>query len=484
MIRGGSLPPAEREDLFISALKSNMLSPDDTIAAISTPAGTAGIGIIRISGPEATAVAGRIFKPKTSVKRMKSHRLYLGCIVDPRSGETIDEVLLCCMRAPRSFTRQDVVEINTHSGYLLVSKILRLVMSFGVRQAEPGEFTLRAFLNGRIDLTQAEAVVDLINSRSERGLGMAALQMQGSLGEEIRSLRDQVLELAAHVETAIDFPEEDADIMPRDRLAEEAEDRLMPRFQALIGSGGRNRVWIDGVNTVLAGCVNVGKSSILNLLLEEPRAIVTSTPGTTRDVIESVVSIDGLPLKLADTAGFRRPQGEAEMMGIQFTRRRLQDADLALVVLDGSRALDQGDLEVIDLCEDKTTLVIINKSDLPPVLDEETIARSHPHLPVVTVSARTGSGLGLLRSAIVRTVTENEMDSSFSGAALNARHLDALESAAGFLGAAATGSRQGAPMEIIASELSCCVDKLGEITGENTGTDLLDRIFSRFCLGK
>lgn len=310
-----------------------MLSSDDTIAAISTPAGTAGIGIIRISGPEAVIVAERIFKPKTSVKRMQSHRLYLGSIVDPRSGETIDEVLLSCMYAPRSFTRQDVVEINTHSGYLLISKILRLVMNLGVRQAEPGEFTLRAFLNGRVDLTQAEAVVDLINSRSEKGLSMAARQMQGSLGEEIRSLRSRVLELMAHVETAIDFPDEDADIMPRDRLAEAAEDQLMPRLQALIKSGGRNRIWIDGVNTVLAGCVNVGKSSILNLLLEEPRAIVTPIPGTTRDVIESVVSIDGLPLKLADTAGFRRPQDEAETLGIEFTRRRLEDADLTLVVV-------------------------------------------------------------------------------------------------------------------------------------------------------
>ena len=461
-----------------------MFSPEDTIAAISTPVGAAGIGIIRISGPGAPSVAERIFRPKGRSRRLRSHQLYLGCIIDPRSGETIDEVLLCCMRAPRSFTRQDVVEINTHSGYLLLSRILSLVMDCGVRRAEPGEFTLRAFLNGRIDLTQAEAVMDLINSRSDRGLRMAARQMQGALGEEIRSLRDGVIELMAHVETAIDFPDEAADIMSADRLAETAERGLIPRLEALIRAGGRNRVWIDGVDTVLAGCVNVGKSSILNLLLDEPRAIVTPQPGTTRDVVESVVSIDGLPLKLADTAGFGQALDEIEGIGMQFSRRRLEQADLVLMVLDRSRPLDEGDMEVIELCRNKTTLIVINKTDLPPLLDEEELARACPRTPAVSISARTGSGLDSLRSAVVRVVTETGTDSLCSHAAANARHVHALESAAGFLAAAAARSRQGALMEIVASELSGCIEALGEITGENTAADLLDRIFSRFCLGK
>ncbi len=456
----------------------------DTIAAISTPLGTAGIGIIRISGPGAFSVIDRIFKPKKRVNRLQSHRLYLGHIIDPRSGETIDEVLLTCMYAPNSFTRQDVVEINSHSGYLLLSKILRLVVKCGVRQAEPGEFTLRAFLNGRLDLTQAEAVVDLINSRSEKGLRMAARQMQGALGKEIHRLRAEVLELSAHVETAIDFPDEEAEIMPAEKLADIVENRLIPRMEVLIRSGASNRVWIDGVDTVLAGCVNVGKSSILNMLLDEPRAIVTPVPGTTRDIIESVISIEGLPVKLADTAGFRQAPDEIEALGIEFSRRRLDEADLVLVVLDRSRDLKDGDIEILHRCRDKNMLIVMNKEDLTSALDEEIVARRYPDIPRVSISALTGTGLEKLKAAILQTVAESDSESLCSHAVANARHLNALERASQSLAAAADASRRGAPMEIIASELSDCIETLGEITGENTTNDLLDTIFSRFCLGK
>jgi tRNA modification GTPase len=472
---------------MIEPLKSalhTMPSTDDTIAAISTPVGTAGIGIIRISGPAAFSAADRIFKPRKRVRKLQSHRLYLGHIIDPGSGETIDEVLLTCMYAPNSFTRQDVVEINSHSGYLLLSKILRLVVNCGVRQAEPGEFTLRAFLNGRLDLTQAEAVVDLINSRSEKGLKMAAGQLQGALGKEIRRLRAEVLELSAHVETAIDFPDEEAEIMPVERLADRIEKRLIPRMADLIRSGASNRIWIDGVDTVLAGCVNVGKSSILNMLLDEPRAIVTPVPGTTRDIIESVISIDGLPVKLADTAGFREAPDEIEALGIEFSRRRLDEADLVLVVLDRSRGLEDGDIEILDRCRGRNTLIVMNKEDLNPVLDEEAIARRYPDTPRVSISARTGTGLENLKAAILQTVAESGSDSGCSHAVANARHINALERASNALAAAAAASRRGAPMEIIASELSDCIGTLGEITGETTTDDLLETIFSRFCLGK
>jgi tRNA modification GTPase len=446
-----------------------MPSTHDTIAAISTPVGTAGIGIIRISGPGAVSVTDRIFKPKKRVSRLESHRLYLGHIIDPQSGETIDEVLLTCMYAPNSFTRQDVVEINSHSGYLLLSKMLRLVVNCGIRQAEPGEFTLRAFLNGRLDLTQAEAVVDLINSRSEKGLKMAARQMQGALGKEISKLRAEVLELSAHVETAIDFPDEEAEIMPADRLADIVENRLIPRMEVLIRSGANNRLWIDGVDTVLAGCVNVGKSSILNMLLDEPRAIVTAVPGTTRDIIESMISIDGLPVKLADTAGFRHAPDEIEALGIEFSRRRLDEADLVLVVLDRSRCLEDEDIEILDRCRDKNMLIVMNKEDLPSALDEEIIGRRYPDIPRASISARTGTGLENLKAAILRTVVESDSESMSSHAVANARHLNALEKASQFLSAAADASRRSAPLEI---------------TGENTTNDLLEAIFSRFCLGK
>lgn len=461
-----------------------MSSIHDTIVAISTPVGTAGIGIIRISGPGAFSVVDRIFKPKKRVRRLQSHRLYLGHIVDPRSGEAIDEVLLTCMVAPNSYTKQDVVEINSHSGYLLLSKILRLVVNCGVRQAEPGEFTLRAFLNGRLDLTQAEAVVDLINSRSEKGLKMAATQMQGALGKEIRGLRTDVLELSAHVETAIDFPDEEAEIMPADRLVPIIENHLIPRMESLIRSGAGNRLWIDGVNTVLAGSVNVGKSSILNMLLDEPRAIVTPVPGTTRDVIESVISINGLPVKLADTAGFREARDEIEALGIECSRRRLDEADLVLAVLDRSRGLENGDLEILDRCRGKNMLIVMNKEDLTSALDEEIIARRYPDIPRVSISARTGTGLENLKAAILRTVVESHSECMSSHTVANARHINALEKAAHCLAAAADAGRRGCPMEIIASELADCIGTLGEITGENTTDDLLETIFSRFCLGK
>jgi tRNA modification GTPase len=461
-----------------------MTTIHDTIAAISTPVGTAGIGIIRISGPDAFSVADRVFKPKKQVNRLQSHRLYLGHIIDPQSGETIDEVLLTCMYAPNSFTRQDVVEINSHSGYLLLSKILRLVVNCGVRQAEPGEFTLRAFLNGRLDLTQAEAVVDLINSRSEKGLKMAASQMEGSLGKEIRGLREEVLELSAHVETAIDFPDEEAEIMPTDRLVEILENRIIPRMESLIRTGAGNRVWIDGVNTVLAGSVNVGKSSILNMLLDEPRAIVTPVPGTTRDIIESVISIDGLPVRLADTAGFRQAPDEIEALGIEFTRRRLDEADLVLVVLDRNRGLESEDIEILDRCKGKSMLIVMNKEDLPSVLDEQIIARRYPGISKISISARNGTGLEQLKAAILQTVVESDSESISSRAVVNARQIHALERASHSLAAAAEACRRGGPMEIIAAELSNCVGTLSEITGENTTNDLLESIFSRFCLGK
>jgi len=321
---------------------------DDTIAAIATPFGLAGIGIIRISGPHAKAIGGKIFQPKRSLKDFESHRLYLGNLIDPSSDQMIDEVLLSYMRAPHSFTKEDVIEINSHSGHLLLSRILQIIINEGARLAEPGEFTFRAFSNGRIDLTQAEATVDLINARSTRGLELASRQIKGELRSEIEVLRQDTINILARAEVAIDFPDEEAEIFSRLDISHLLKNEVIKPIEKIISESGRQRIWFDGINTVIAGRVNVGKSSLLNRLLNEQRSIVTPIPGTTRDVIESIIHLEGIPLRLMDTAGIREVWDEVEQIGIQLAEKKLSEADLSLIMVDQSRPLDQID-GVIDI---------------------------------------------------------------------------------------------------------------------------------------
>ncbi|MBW1851206.1 MAG: tRNA uridine-5-carboxymethylaminomethyl(34) synthesis GTPase MnmE, partial [Deltaproteobacteria bacterium] len=288
------------------------MSPDqDTIAAIATPIGQAGIGIIRVSGPLSLEIAGKIFRPKYPKPVLRSHHLYLGHLFEPSSGNVIDEVLLSFMRGPHTYTQEDVLEINSHSGYALLSKILEILLAHGARLATPGEFTLRAFLNGRIDLTQAEAVIDIINSQSERGLYLASQQVQGSFKDEIEDLRQKAIHILAQVEVAIDFPEEEPDMVFGEKETRGITEDLIKPIEALI-KAHESRIWVDGINAVIAGRVNAGKSSLLNRLLNEQRAIVTPIPGTTRDIIESTINIEGIPLRLMDTAGFQRVNDEVE----------------------------------------------------------------------------------------------------------------------------------------------------------------------------
>ena len=461
-----------------------MSAVDDTIAAIATPVGQAGIGIIRVSGPRSVDIATEIFRPKTPVPSLRSHRLYLGYLVDPTSEDVIDEVLLSYMKAPNSFTRQDVVEINSHSGYLLLSRVLGIVLKSGARLAEPGEFTLRAFLNGRIDLTQAEAVIDLINARSRRGLSLASRQIRGAFRDDIETLRRKALAMLSRAEVALDYPDEDAGIMSGRDTAREIETGMLDPIRKLIEAHARKRFWVDGVCTVIAGRVNAGKSSLLNRLLDEPRAIVTPIPGTTRDIVESTVTIDGLPLRLMDTAGFRQVHDEVEQIGIHLTEQKLDEADLVLVVVDKNRPLNEDDANILDRCRGKNALVVINKTDLPRELDTEALrSLSEPH-PMVEISALTGEGIDALRQAVVRSVLEGGIDVTSSHAPSNLRHRKALADAAVYFENAACAVRDGAPMEIVALELTSGLDSLGELIGHTTHDDLLDTIFSRFCLGK
>ncbi len=460
------------------------MSPDqDTIAAIATPIGQAGIGIIRVSGPLSLEIAGKIFRPKNPTSLLRSHHLYLGHLLEPSSGNAIDEVLLSFMRAPHTYTQEDVLEINSHSGYALLSKILEILLGQGARLATPGEFTLRAFLNGRIDLTQAEAVIDIINSQSERGLYLASQQVQGSFKEEIEGLRQKSIHILARAEVAIDFPEEETDVVFREEGTKGINEDLIKPIEALI-EAHESRIWVDGINTVIAGRVNAGKSSLLNRLLNEQRAIVAPMPGTTRDIIESTINIEGIPLRLMDTAGFQRVNDEVERLGINLTKQKLKESDFVLIVIDQSRPLGQDDLDTILQSKGKKALIVINKIDLPSKLGQGADSEALSLFPSVKISALTGQGLDQLKKAMKDCILEGRLDTTSSHAVPNLRHRHALNNALQFFKDAEQRTREEAPMEIIALELRSGLDVLGGITGETTSEDVLDSIFSQFCLGK
>ncbi len=460
---------------------SQITADEDTIAAIATPIGQAGIGIVRISGPLAAKIAEKIFRPKRPVNHLQSHRLYLGQLHDPSTGALIDEILLSYMQAPYSYTREDVIEINSHSGHLLLSTILQVALNQGARLARPGEFTLRAFVNGRIDLTQAEAVTDLINSQSARGLFLASQQIQGSFKHEIQALRRSVVNVLAQAEVAIDFPEEETGILSREESADQIQGQVIEPLSDLIEAHANKRIWVDGVNTVIVGRVNAGKSSLLNRLLNEQRAIVTPVPGTTRDVIASTVTINGVPFRLMDTAGFREVKDEVEKIGVHLAEQKLAEADFLLLVIDQSCHLNQDDLDIIAKARGKKAMIVINKIDLPSRLSDETPLNG---FPMVRISALTGQGLDDLRRIIVERVLESDMDLTSSNVVPNLRHKQALTDAAGFFKSAAQGLKEDAPMEIVAVELKSGLDALGAIIGETTSEEVLDSIFSQFCLGK
>ncbi|MBW2022979.1 MAG: tRNA uridine-5-carboxymethylaminomethyl(34) synthesis GTPase MnmE [Deltaproteobacteria bacterium] len=456
----------------------------DTIAAIATPVGQGGIGIVRLSGPDSLAILRRIFRPKNPKATLKTHRLYLGHIFDPGSGLSVDEVLVTHMQAPNTYTREDVVEINSHSGYMVLSKILDLVLGSGARLARPGEFTFRAYLNGRIDLTQAEAVAELISSRSERGLYLASQQIGGALRDKINSLRHQLIQFLGHVEAAIDFPDEEDTFFDKNLVLKGLRENILPQISELIEAHSEKKIWIQGISTVIAGRVNVGKSSLLNRLLDEQRAIVTPVPGTTRDVVESNMSIEGLPIRLMDTAGIRKEVDEIEKIGIQLTKQKLNQADLVLAVLDQSIPISPEDKDLLNSVKDKTTLLVVNKIDLPPAMEWDKVLKGLPQFPTVKVSALTGKGIRQLKKEILRLVVGPDIGVSPSAIAPNLRQAKALEQASQYIENALSCVSQEAPLEIVALELKSALDTLGEIIGETTPDDVLETIFSTFCIGK
>lgn len=453
----------------------------DTIAAIATPLGEAGIGIIRLSGPEALSIAQRLFRPHRPLPPgpWPSHRLLLGRIISPVDGRPVDEVLLSFMRRPASYTREDVVEINCHSGSAVLRRILELVLEAGARLAQPGEFTLRAFLAGRIDLTQAEAVLEVIQARSEAGLKIAAEHLTGGLKQELSQWRAEILDLLARVEADLDFGE---DLPPLDPATlEQPLAQLVSALAALIRSHEQGRLLSEGLQVVLAGRPNVGKSSLLNRLLRRERAIVTDIPGTTRDILREPLILGGLPVVLHDTAGLRSPQDQVEELGIQRTKEQMAQADLILYLLDSSQPLHPDDIDFLST-PGPPLLVVLNKADLPRVLTPEEIQGRWPQ-PVVVISALTGVGLAELQAAIADYALRGNSPST-GQVIIQVRHRRHLEQSQRHLSQARELVAAGQPLELIALELQSAAQELGAILGLELGEEVLDRIFSRFCLGK
>ena len=483
-IRSFCFASKTRGILSLLCLMSREPVNEDTIAAIATPVGQAGIGIVRLSGPRAHEIAKKIFRAKRPLSSFQTHRLHLGHLIDPDSDQPLDEVLVSFMKAPHTYTREDVVEINSHSGHLLLARILQIILHQGARLAKPGEFTFRAFMNGRIDLTQAEAVVDLINSQSERGLHLASQQVKGKLKQDIDQLRQKVLEILAHVEVAIDFPDEESYVLSEKDTENRINKELLEPVEKIIAAHGQRKIWMEGIPTVIVGRVNVGKSSLLNRLLNEERAIVTPIPGTTRDVIESTLHIDGLPLRLMDTAGFRKVKGRLERIGIDLTEKKLLDADLVLIIIDQSRPLNKDDLDLVAKSRERKTLLVLNKIDLPSRVNKSSLIRLLEDFPSVRISALTGQGIEDLRKAIRDLVLAGEDAMTTAPIAPNLRHKEALMEASQNFRNAASSARKGLPWEIVAMDLHEGLRALGEITGESTSEEILDKIFSQFCLGK
>lgn len=455
---------------------------ETTIAAISTPPGAGGIGIIRVSGEEALPILSRVFRPARSGCSHESHRLYYGHIIDPEDERPLDEVLAVYMQAPRTYTREDVVEIHCHGGFVVLQAVLELILRQGAELARPGEFTKRAFLNGRIDLTRAEAVIDILSARTRKGVDLAMEQMSGALFRRIDALRRQLVNFLAVLEVAIDFPEEEVEIVQNDILARRIEEEVLTPLAQLILTAANGRIVRDGASIVIVGLPNVGKSSLLNAILQEERALVAALPGTTRDTIEEYVDIQGIPARLVDTAGIREEAGEVEQLGIKRARESVNRADLVLFLVDGSRPLGDDDRALYETIRHKPTLTLVNKHDLEQRVDRKRDPQIFAE--ALHISALTQDGLAELRQELFSRLTEGREQWQEEGCTPNLRHKAALERAHRSLALVREGLLAGLTNDLIAVDLLDGLDHLGEIIGETTTEDVLDVIFEQFCLGK
>lgn len=457
---------------------------NDTIAAISTPLGSGGIGIVRISGDTAVSTAEKFFLGKKGLllKDAANYSLNYGHIVDS-AGLVVDEVLVSVMRSPHSFTSEDIVEINCHGGVTALRKVLHLILSVGVRLAEPGEFSKRAFLNGRIDLAQAESIMDLINAKTDKGLFLAVNQLDGKLSTEIHGIRQGLLGLIAHIEALIDFPEDDLEDISLQDIGEKTS-LFLGQVEIMVSTAAIGKVFKEGLKTVIVGKPNVGKSSLLNSLLREKRAIVTDIPGTTRDVIEEVINLRGIPLVVVDTAGIRETTDVVEKLGVEKTKEMFANADIVLFMIDVSSGLTEDDQKIIPLLAGKNYLVILNKTDLKENEDFVEIRQYFNDRDVLTMSLISGQGIEELENWIEELVFAGSVSQSDGAVVSNIRHVDALERTVRSLKEAVRTVEERLPMDCVVIDLKAAWESLGEVTGDTVSEDLVERIFSEFCIGK
>lgn len=456
-----------------------------TIAAISTPLGAGGIGIVRMSGEDSFTIANKIFegKNKKDVKDYKSHTIHYGKIVDPKTQEVIDEVLLSILKGPHTYTKENMIEINCHGGLIVVQKILQLVLREGAQLAEPGEFTKRAFLNGRIDLSQAEAVIDVINAQTELALQSSVSQLGGGLSEKVKVFRQELLEMIAHIEASIDYPEHDMEELTYEMIQTNTE-QLLEKVNDFIQTADTGRMIKEGIQTVIIGKPNVGKSSLLNALLREQRAIVTNIPGTTRDILEEYVNIQGVPLKIVDTAGIRQTEDVVEQIGVEKSKGSIPQADLILVMMDASTPWAEEDHDIFELIQGKQVLVLINKIDLPRQLDIDLVTEYVPLDSILEISIKEKIGLDLLEKTLKEMFFKGEIKMNETIFITNVRHKDALVKSKESLETVLETIELGLPEDCLSIDLQSAYEYLGEITGETVGESLIDQIFSQFCLGK
>lgn len=456
---------------------------DDTIAAIATAPGEGGIGIIRISGERSLEVAQSVFKSMSGklIKEYNPRTLIYGTVVD--NENIIDEVLVAYMKGPNSYTAEDVIEINCHGGFISVKKILELILSKDVRLADAGEFTKRAFLNGRIDLSQAEAIIDVIKAKTDMAHEVAQNQLEGSLSNKIKQLRHNVTEVLAHLEVAIDFSEEDVEEITYQTLSEKAHE-LRTEIKKLYDTAESGKILRDGLKTVIVGKPNVGKSSLLNSILGENRAIVTDIAGTTRDVIEEFVNIKGIPLKIVDTAGIRETEDVVEKIGVEKSRESFNTADLVIMVLDASRELSKEDIDILEKLENKKTIVLLNKTDLEQKIEEDKLNQYVDNDSIIKISALQHEGIEELHDKIESMVYKGSVKNTSSLVITNSRHKDALLRAYESINDAISAIEQNLPYDFIEVDFKNIWDYLGYINGDTVKEDLLDTIFSNFCIGK
>ncbi|ODM27140.1 tRNA uridine(34) 5-carboxymethylaminomethyl synthesis GTPase MnmE [Clostridium sp. Bc-iso-3] len=456
---------------------------EDTIAAISTPHGTGGVGIIRISGDKAFEIAQKIFQGKKDFKLIRSHTINYGKIINPENGNILDEVLVSKMEKPKTFTREDVVEINCHGGLIVLKNILELCINQGARLAEPGEFTKRAFLNGRIDLSQAEAVIDLINSKTNESSKAAISQLEGKLSRKLKAARSKLIELLAHIEVTVDYPEHDIEEITGQMIYKEIGE-VKEKLYDIIKGFEKGRIIREGIDAVIIGRPNVGKSSLLNELSGKSRAIVTDIPGTTRDIIEEYININGIPMRIIDTAGIRETEDVVEKIGVEKTHRAIDEADLIIMMIDAKRGMDEEDNKILTMLGDKKLIILINKTD---IVDENQINRIESLLKgkkYIKTSMKEGTGISELENAITELFVQGEVNINEEVLLTNIRHKNLIDRAVSSIERAMDAIENSMTLDLVSIDVTDAADYLGQITGESVSEDVMHEIFSRFCLGK